>query len=605
MAKVAQPPPPPASGSRERSLTAEAQQFIASMDPTLRKLAVDALVAEWANQTDITPEHEAAAAKAHAAEAAGVTRLIKQAQRYAPIASALDASDARQLLLLKYFSQPAPDDPKLNAELAQIAAEMTSIYGEGICVHRAGQQRCKTAGDYSTVLETSHNPADLTAAWTTWHDGVGRAERDKFARYVELANLGAQAIGFANVADLWRGGYDMPAGAFEADVDRVWNQVKPLYTQLHCYARRRLNERYGDKVVPKTGPIPTEVLGNMWAQEWTFEFPDLMPYKGVASIDATPALEKMYADAPDALASAQGMVRMGERFYTSLGMDPLPDTFWQRSMFIRPDSPHQAVCNPSAWDVTLSNDLRVKMCIVPNQANLFIIHHELGHAFYFHAYNTLPILFQQGANDGFHEAIGDTIQLSMTPAYLHDIGLLDEAATSKEATLNAQMQLALAKIVFLPYGILVDKWRWDVFSGKVKADQYNQHWWDLKREYQGVIPPAARAGDDFDPGAKSHVASNTPFIPYFLAAVLQFQFHRALCKAAGFTGPLHECSIYGNKAAGEAYMKMLRLGASEPWQDALAQLTGEREMDASAIIEYFAPLHSWLEAQNNGQQCGW
>jgi peptidyl-dipeptidase A len=606
---VQQPPPPTPTASPEPSpeqkLIAEAKQFVHDMDPTLRKLVVDASVAEWNNETDITPEHETAAAKANEAQANGVTQLIKKAQSYAPVASGLDASDARQLLLLKFFTQPAPDDPKLSTELAQVAEEMTSTYGKGVCVDKAGKPSCKIVDDYSKVLETSHRPDELTAAWKTWHDAIGHAERDKFARYVDLANQGAKAIGFANVADLWRGQYDMPADAFEADVDRLWSQVKPLYTQLHCYARRQLNKRYGDKVVPKTGPIPTQVLGNMWGQTWGYLYPDLEPYHGVAAIDVTPTLAKKYPAKPDALASAKGMVRIGEGFYTSLGMDPLPDTFWERSMLVQPAPPRQAVCHASAWDVTFSNDLRIKMCIKPQQEDLFVIHHELGHNYYFHAYYTLPILFQQGANDGFHEAIGDTIQLSMTPAYLHTIGLLDKVATSEQATLNAQMKVALEKIAFLPFGLLVDKWRWDVFAGKVKPDQYNQHWWDLKREYQGVVPPMARAADDFDPGAKFHVASNTPYMRYFLAAVLQFQFQRALCKAAGFTGPLHECSIYGNKAAGEAYMKMLRLGASKPWQDALEVLTGQREMDATAILDYFAPLQTWLEAQNKGQQCGW
>jgi peptidyl-dipeptidase A len=612
--KVETPPPPidaaPPQPSAEDQLVAQAKQFVLDSDPVLRKLTVNASVAEWNNQTDITPEHEELAAKANEVQSNGITELIKDARKFAPVVDKLDASSARQLQLLRFFfaaqdGQLAPDDPKLSTELAQVAEEMTSIYGKGVCADKDGKHTCKIVDDYGKVLATSHNPAELTAAWKTWHDNIGHAERDKFARYVELANLGARAIGFDSVADEWRGQYDMPPDAFQADVDRLWNQVKPLYTQLHCYARRQLNKRYGDKVVPKTGPIPTEVPGNMWAQEWDHIYPDLEPFHGVAPIDVTPALAKKYPAKPDALAGAQGMMKIGEAFYTSLGMDPLPDTFWQRSMLVRPEPPRQAVCHASSWDVTYSNDLRIKMCIEPTQDDLFVLHHELGHSYYFHAYYTLPILFQQGANDGFHEAIGDTIQLSMTPDYLHQKGLLDKVTVNEHATLNAQMKVALSKIAFLPFAVMVDKWRWDVFAGKVKPDQYNQHWWDLKREYQGVMPPMPRAADDFDAGAKYHVAANTPYMRYFLAAVLQFQFHRALCRVAGFTGPLHECSIYGNKAAGEAYMKMLRLGASKPWQDALAEMTGERDMDASAILEYFAPLQKWLEEQNQGQQCGW
>jgi peptidyl-dipeptidase A len=475
---------------------------------------------------------------------------------------------------------------------------MDSEYGKGVCTAPAGggKETCQDIEHWSKLLQKDRVPAKLVATWKTWHDEVGHKERDLFARYVELANAGARAIGFKNVGSIWKSGYDMPEADFAATTDKLWGQVKPLYDQLHCYTRRKLNQRYGDKVVPRTGPIPSHLLGNMWAQSWDYLYPDLEPYKGVAQIDVTPVLARNY--------DAKKMVQVGEAFYTSLGMDPLPDSFWQRSQFTKP-ADKNVVCHASAWDVQYSNDLRIKMCINLNQEDLWTIHHELGHDYYFHYYYKLPILYQGGANDGFHEAIGDAIQLSMTPGYLKEKGLLATVVKNDKATINQQMQTALAKIAFLPFGLLVDKWRWDVFSGEVKADHYNDHWWDLKKQYQGVAPPLARAATDFDPGAKYHVAANVPYMRYFLASVLQFQFHKALCAKAGYQGALYECSIYGNKDAGAAYMKMLSLGASKPWQDALFELTGTREMDASAILEYFAPLQGWLTEQNKGQQCGW
>ena len=334
----------------------------------------------------------------------------------------------------------------------------------------------------------------------------------------------------------------------------------------------------------------------MWAQAWGYLYKDLEPYKGVAPIDVTPVLAKSYDE--------KKMVQMAEAFYTSLGMPALPPTFWERSQLVKPKD-KEVVCHASSWDVTYSNDLRIKMCINKNQEDLATIHHELGHSYYFTHYYTLPILYQNGANDGFHEAIGDTIVLSMTPEYMKQKGLLSKVEKNDKATINQQMQAALEGVAFLPFGLLVDKWRWDVFSGKVKPDEYNKHWWELKLKYQGVAPPVARTEAEFDPGAKYHIPANTPYMRYFLARILQFQFHRALCKKAGFTGPLNECSIYGNKAAGEAYIKMLKMGSSKPWQDALFELTGQRDMDASAILEYFAPLQKWLENENKGQQCGW
>jgi peptidyl-dipeptidase A len=583
---------------------AEAKQFVADLDQTVRKLDVDASLAAWANETDLTPEHEAATAKASEIQSVEITKLVKLARKFEPVMAQLDPDTRRQLMLLKFQAQPSPDDPAQAKQLAELAAKMDSEYGKGVCKTEKGtgkdkgkdKEVCKDIEYWSKLLEKDRKPDRLLAAWKTWYDDVGHKERDMFVKYVELANAGARGIGFKDVASMWKSGYDMPEAEFAAQTDKLWGQVKPLYDQLHCYTRRKLNQTYGDKVVSRTGLIPSHLLGNMWAQSWDYLYPELEPYKGVAPIDVTPVLARSY--------DAQKMVKMGEAFYTSLGMDPLPQTFWDRSQFVKPKDKN-VVCHASAWDVQFNNDLRIKMCINKNQEDLWTIHHELGHDFYFHYYYQLPVLYQNGANDGFHEAIGDTIQLSMTPGYLKEKGLLATVVKNDKATINQQMQVALGKIAFLPFGLLVDKWRWDVFSGQVTPDQYNQHWWDLKKQYQGVAPPIARAATDFDPGAKYHVAANVPYMRYFLAAVLQFQFHKALCAKAGFHGPLHECSIYGNKDAGAAYMKMLALGASKPWQDALFELTGTREMDASPILEYFAPLQAWLVEQNKGQQCGW
>jgi peptidyl-dipeptidase A len=588
----AQPPP----GGNDQALIAEAKQFVADADKTVRKLLVDASLAAWANETDITDAHEAAMAKASEIQSVEITKLVKSARKFQPILDKLDADTRRQLLLLTFQAAPAPDDPRQAEELAALAAKMDSLYGTGVCKTVNGKEVCEDIEVWSKQLQTTRKPDALLATWKAWHDDIGHKERDLFVKYVDLANAGARAIGFKNVAALWRSQYDMPEEQFAPEIDRLWSQVKPLYDQLHCYTRRTLNKMYGDKVVSKSGPIPSHLLGNMWAQSWDYLYPELEPYKGVAPIDVTPVLAKSY--------DATKMVKMGEAFYTSLGMDPLPATFWERSQLVKPTG-KKVVCHASAWDVQYNNDLRIKMCINLNQEDLWTIHHELGHDFYFHYYYQLPVIYQAGANDGFHEAIGDTIQLSMTPGYLKEKGLLAKVESNDKATINQQMKVALGKIAFLPFGLLVDKWRWDVFSGAVKPDQYNQHWWDLKKQYQGVAPPIERAATDFDPGAKYHVAANVPYMRYFLAAVLQFQFHRALCKKAGYTGPLHECSIYNNKAAGAAYQKMLSLGASKPWQDALFELTGERSMDASAILEYFAPLQKWLQDQNKGQTCGW
>jgi len=344
------------------------------------------------------------------------------------------------------------------------------------------------------------------------------------------------------------------------------------------------------------GLIPAQLLGNMWAQEWGNIYPVVAPENSGQGYDLTELLKSHNVN-------ELGMVHYGENFFKSLGFDPLPQTFWERSLFIKPRD-RDVVCHASAWDVDNRNDLRLKMCIEVRDEDFVTIHHELGHNFYQRAYNSLSPLFQDSANDGFHEAVGDTIALSVTPEYLKKVGLLNEVPPESADT-GYLLKMALDKIAFLPFGLLIDKWRWKVFSGEITPEQYNKAWWDLKAKYQGVAPPVERSEADFDPGAKYHIASNTPYARYFLARILQFQFHRALCEAAEQKGPLHRCSIYQSKAAGDRLNKMLSMGKSQPWPDALQAISGQRPMDATAILDYFAPLKKWLDEQNKGEKLGW
>jgi len=421
--------------------------------------------------------------------------------------------------------------------------------------------------------------------------------RDRYTRMVQLGDKGARELGFTDAGALWRSNYDMPPDDFAKEVDRLWDQLRPLYLSLHAYVRGQLAKKYGS-AVPANGPIPAHLLGNIWAQEWNNVYPLMDSPKPEQSYDLTKILQDRHTD-------AHGMVRYGEGFFTSLGFAPLPKTFWERSLFTKP-ADRDVVCHASAWDVDSKDDLRIKMCIQITQEDFVTIHHELGHNFYQRAYNTQPVLFQNSANDGFHEAVGDTIALSVTPEYLKKLGLI-ETVPPASGDIDYLLQQALSKIAFLPFGLTIDKWRWEVFSGEVKPEQYDKAWWDLRLKYQGVAPPVARTEADFDPGAKFHVPANVPYMRYFLARILQFQFQRALCREAGYSGPLHRCSIYENKEAGRRLNEMLALGASKPWQDALTTLTGEHQMDATAISDYFAPLKVWLDEQNkkNNYPVGW
>jgi peptidyl-dipeptidase A len=574
----------------------EARAFLADAEARLLDLGVKASRAAWVQENFITEDTEQIAANAGEEVNTLSADLAKKAHRFDGLT--LPAEMARKMVLLKLAAGfPAPNDPAAQKELAQVAASLDGDYGKGKWCPDGGDSKCLDVTAVGKLMATSRDADELKRAWIGWH-AVGAPMRQRYARIAELGDQGSRELGFADAGALWRSNYDMPADDFAKEVDRLWEQLRPLYLSLHAYVRGQLAKKYGNDLVPAHGPIPAHLLGNIWAQEWNNVYPLMDSPKPAQSYDLTKILEARHTD-------ARGMVRYGEAFFTSLGFAPLPKTFWERSLFTKP-ADRDVVCHASAWDVDAKDDLRVKMCIQITQEDFVTIHHELGHNFYQRAYNTQPVLFQGSANDGFHEAVGDTIALSVTPDYLKQIGLIDVVPPAS-GDIDYLLQQALEKVAFLPFGLMIDKWRWEVFAGQVKPEEYNKAWWDLRLKYQGVAPPVARTEADFDPGAKYHVPGNIPYMRYFLARVLQFQFHRALCREAGYQGPLHRCSIYGNKVAGKRLNEMLALGASKPWQEALETLTGEKQMDATAIADYFAPLKVWLDEQNKAHNypVGW
>ena len=570
---------------------ADAKKFIEEAEARLLALNTDDQRADWVRSTFITDDTETLAAQADERAIAAQVELVKQAQKFSSLTLPPDL--ARKFHLLRVsLTMATPADPALSAEVTKIVASMEGTYGKGkYC--KSG--KCLDLDQLSEILANSRNRPELLDAWTGWH-AISPPLRAPYRRFVELSNRGARELGFPDTGALWRARYDMPPNEFAAELDRQWMQVRPLYLALHTYVRKKLREHYGASVVPAHGPIPADILGNMWAQEWTDIYPLVAPKDADPGYDLTTILKNRKTDPLQ-------MVHYGERFFESLGFSPLPESFWQRSMFIKPRD-RDVVCHASAWDVDFVDDLRLKMCIQINDEDFRTIHHELGHNFYQRAYKTQPYLFRDSANDGVHEAIGDTIALSVTPEYLVKIGLLDHAPDASR-DIGLLLRKALEKVAFLPFGLMIDKWRWEVFSGKITPEHYNQAWWDMVRQYQGVAPPVARTEQDFDPGAKYHVAANVPYARYFIADILQFQFHRALSHIAGCHEALNRCSIYDNKEAGRRLNAMLEMGESRPWQEAVQSLTGVNRMDATAILEYFAPLQKWLDEQNRGEQTGW
>ena len=640
-----------------------ADQFIARVNEEIRKSYPEISSAQWLSSTYINDDSQRLAAKANERYLTQLNGWIEQAKKFE--GQKMTPATARAIQLLKLqTSMPAPKDPAKLAELTQISTRMEGMYGAGeYCTGEGDAKQCRQLGELEDVLRNSRDYDTQFDAWQGWHT-ISQPMRADYTRFVELVNEGAQGLGYADTGEMWRSGYDMTPVEIAAETDRLWSQVKPLYEQLHCYTRTKLEAQYGQDKGQVDGLLPAHLMGNMWQQDWGNLWDMLEPYKDAGNLDVTGALEKQsnqeyeklvkaagldtldpfedartrgygqlleeLGHAPDAdernalnrraydeaiarvatirrdadTVMAKSMAGRAQDFYTSLGMPKLPASYWDKTQFIKPLD-RNVVCHASAWDMNLAGDVRTKMCIKPNEEDFTTIYHELGHVYYYLAYNKLPPLFQAGANDGFHEAIGDTMVLAMTPKYLNSIGLVGTPQQGDDALINSQMRMALAKVSFLPFGLMIDRWRWGVFDGSIKPDHYNQAWWELKAKYQGVAPATPRGEDFFDPGAKYHVPGNTPYTRYFLSHILQFQFYKGLCDASGYQGPLYDCTFYGNKVAGQKFWAMLEKGSSQPWQATLKELTGSDKADAAAVLEYFAPLQTWLKQQNEGKTCGW
>jgi peptidyl-dipeptidase A len=587
---------PPTATPGRTPTAAEADAFVARAEKELAEFSVIASRAQWVNATYITDDTDAVAAHFGTIGTEMSVRLANEAARFNNV-QGLSFDTKRKLDILRGgIVLPAPTTPGAAAELNKIATELQSDYGKGKGTLK-GQPI--SGNDIEAAMGTNRNPAELQEMWSSWHNNVGAPMRKDYQRLVEIANQGAKDLGYKDVGAMWRSGYDMPPDEFAALTDKLWLQVKPLYDQLHCYTRAKLNEKYGDAVQPATGPIRADLLGNMWAQEWGNIYEIVAP-PGAGDIGYS--LDKLLvANRYDPVK----IVKTGEGFFSSLGFEPLPKTFWERSMITKPEG-REVVCHASAWDIDNKDDLRIKMCTKVNSDDFVTVHHELGHNYYQRAYNEQPFLYLNGANDGFHEAIGDTIALSITPEYLTQIGLLDKSKVpSADKDVGLLLRQAMDGVAFLPFGLLVDKWRWGVFNGTISPANYNKGWTDLRLQYQGIKPPVERSEAHFDPGAKYHIPGNTPYTRYFLARIRQYQFYKAACDQAGWKGPLHRCSFYGNKEVGRRLNAMLEMGASKPWPDALQAFTGTREMSGAALLEYYRPLQAWLQQQNRGRQCGW
>ena len=584
--------------SSEQTLSnQDLEEFLANVELENKKDGPVIYSASWISSNFITYDSQKVIADY------GTKSTLKSLERSREAASfdGLDTSkeNQRMLNILKSsFVMPPPLDEELASELSEITTSLEAMYGSG--EYCFDDEECYDLEAFESIIDNSRDPKELLRAWEGWHE-IGKPMKPMYMRMVDIGNQGSVDLGYEGLSDLWFSKYDMPAEDFLDDTDRVWSEVKPLYDALHCHVRAKLNEHYGDKVISKTGPLPVHMLGNMWGQSWSNIY-DLVYEEKLDSkyIDVTKIInEKSLSEIE--------MVEYAEDFFISMGFKPLPKTFWERSLFVKPRD-RSVVCHASAWNLDpANNDLRIKMCIEKNEEDFITIHHELGHIFYYQAYNHIPTVFQAGANDGFHEAFGDLLTLSITPDYLVDIGFIseDDAEEAKQDPIGLLMKQALDGVVIVPWALMLDKWRSGVFDGEIDESNLNSSWWSLREEYQGINTSYERSENYFDPGAKYHIPGNTPYTRYYLASIMQYQFHEALCNLIDYDGYLHECSIYGNKEAGDRIISTMAMGQSLPWQDAFENLTGSRQLSGKSIMNYYAPLKEWLDEENKNRTCGW
>ena len=586
-----------APSSEQTPSNQDLEEFLANVQSENKKDGPVIYSASWISSNFITYDSQKVIADY------GTKSTLKSLERSREAASfdGLDTSkeNQRMLNILKSsFVMPPPLDEELASELSEITTSLEAMYGSG--EYCFDDEECYDLEAFESIIDNSRDPKELLRAWEGWHE-IGKPMKPMYMRMVDIGNQGSVDLGYEGLSDLWFSKYDMPAEDFLDDTDRVWSEVKPLYDALHCHVRAKLNEHYGDEVISKTGPLPVHMLGNMWGQSWSNIYDLVYEEKPDSKyIDVTKIInEKSLSEIE--------MVEYAEDFFISMGFKPLPKTFWERSLFVKPRD-RSVVCHASAWNLDpANNDLRIKMCIEKNEEDFITIHHELGHIFYYQAYNHIPTVFQAGANDGFHEAFGDLLTLSITPDYLVDIGFIseDDAEEAKQDPIGLLMKQALDGVVIVPWALMLDKWRSGVFDGEIDESNLNSSWWSLREEYQGINTSYERSENYFDPGAKYHIPGNTPYTRYYLASIMQYQFHEALCNLIDYDGYLHECSIYGNKEAGDRIISTMAMGQSLPWQDAFENLTGSRQLSGKSIMNYYAPLKEWLDEENKNRTCGW
>lgn len=589
-----------------QDVTNQAQMFLAEFNVRAEDISYENSLASWNYNTNITEETATKMNEAGAKWSAFYEEASRNASKF-PLSDIQDPLTRLQIQSLQDRGSSVLS-PEKYSRLNTVLNTMSTIYSTGtVCKTTAPFDCMVLEPGLDSIMANSIDYHERLWAWEGWRADVGRMMRPLYEEYVELKNEAAKLNGYADYGDYWRANYeaDYPEeykysrDQLVQDVEKTFEQIKPLYQQLHAYVRHRLEQAYGSQFISSTGCLPAHLLGDMWGRFWTNLYPLTVPYPAKPNIDVTDAMVQKNWDAVKIFKAA-------EAFFSSIGLYNMTEGFWKNSMLTEPTDNRKVVCHPTAWDMG-KNDYRIKMCTKVTMDDFLTAHHEMGHIEYDMAYSVQPFLLRDGANEGFHEAVGEIMSLSAaTPQHLKSLDLLEPTFQEDEETeINFLLKQALTIVGTMPFTYMLEKWRWMVFRGEITKQEWMKRWWEMKRDIVGVVEPVPHDETYCDPAALFHVANDYSFIRYYTRTIYQFQFHEALCKAANHTGPLHTCDITNSTAAGGSLRGLLELGRSKPWTQALESLTGEKYMNATPLLHYFEPLFNWLQKNNSGRYVGW
>ncbi|CAG9795376.1 unnamed protein product [Diatraea saccharalis] len=587
-----------------RATLQQIRDFLVKADDQASKECTNNVAAQWNFETNVNDATQHAALDAqqrYTLFQRGLWEAAQQVNR----GFVRDEQTFRQLQMLSIIG-PAALPPDQLDRYNRLINDMLAVYNTAeICAYNE-PFKCglHLQPELQFIMSHSRDWDELQHVWTEWRRNTGKRIRDLYEQLVDLTNQAARLNNFTDASAYWM----FPYGTLNLrqDIDEVWEQVKPLYELLHAYVRRRLRESYGPERISRSAPIPAHILGDMWGQSWAGIVPVTLPYPGKTLVDVTPEMVQQGF-------TPLTIFQLAEEFFVSMNMSAMPPDFWALSVLDQPADRH-IHCQPSAWDFCNKHDYRIKMCTHVDMKDLVTAHHEMAHIEYFLAYRNQPKVFRDGANPGFHEAIGEAVALSVaSPRHLQTLGLVQRSVDDTAHDINYLFTQAMDKLAFLPFALVMDKWRWDVFTGDIRKEQYNCHWWRLREQYQGIKPPVLRSELDFDPGSKYHIPANIPYIRYFVSTILQFQIYRALCEKTGQyipgdpSRPLHKCDFYRNPEAGKILTRIMERGSSAPWSKILQETIGEWRLNGEALRDYFRPLENWLQSENlrTGEYLGW